>query len=101
MTSAIGWQSLVSVLIVLGLMVALAWLARRGAFRGLRSRGRAMAVETALPLGERRSLVVVEVEGRRLLLGLTPANVSFVTELTPGAARFEQELASRQGAQPA
>ena len=33
---------------------------------------RAIAVETAVPLGERRSLVIVAVEGRRLLLGLTP-----------------------------
>jgi flagellar biogenesis protein FliO len=31
-----------------------------------------MSVETALSLGERRSLVVVTVENRRLLLGLAP-----------------------------
>jgi flagellar biogenesis protein FliO len=38
-------------------------------------------VETAIPLGERRSLVIVSVEGRRLLLGLTTTNISLVTEL--------------------
>ena len=36
-----------------------------------------------VPLGDRRSLVIVSVEGRRLLLGLTPAQVSLVTELAP------------------
>ena len=34
-----------------------------------------------MPLGERRSLVIVSVEGRRLLLGLTPGQISMVTEL--------------------
>jgi flagellar biogenesis protein FliO len=33
-------------------------------------------VETAVPLGERRSLVIVSVEGRRILLGLTPGQIS-------------------------
>jgi flagellar biogenesis protein FliO len=42
-------------------------------------------VETAIPLGERRSLVIVSVEGRRLLLGLTSTNISLVTELRAGA----------------
>jgi flagellar biogenesis protein FliO len=36
-------------------------------------------------LGERRSLVIVSVEGRRLLLGLTPTSMSLVAEL-PSAA---------------
>jgi flagellar biogenesis protein FliO len=38
-------------------------------------------VETAVALGERRSLVIVSVEGRRLLLGLTPTTMQLVTEL--------------------
>jgi flagellar biogenesis protein FliO len=60
-------------------------------------------VEGAVPLGERRALMVVSVEGRRLLLGLTPMSVSLVTELAPqpppstgarpGDAPFEQTLA--------
>lgn len=74
-----------AVVIVLALVGTLAWLARRGAFASLQPRHRAIAVETAVPLGERRSLVVVAVEGRRLLLGLTPGQVSLVTELAPAA----------------
>ncbi|MGE3401577.1 MAG: flagellar biosynthetic protein FliO [Vicinamibacterales bacterium] len=86
----IGLQGLASVLLVLALVGALAWLARRGTFAALRRQGRPVAIETAVPLGERRSLVIVNVEGRRLLLGLTPASVSMVTELAPGA--FDQAL---------
>ena len=75
-------NSLLAIVIVLGLVGVLAWMARRGAFKTLQGRNRVVAVETAVPLGERRSLVVVAVEGRRLLLGLTPGQISLVTELS-------------------
>jgi flagellar protein FliO/FliZ len=88
--SGMGLQSFASVLIVLGLVAALAWFARRGAFHGLRPGAKSMSIETAMPLGERRSLVIVSVEGRRLLLGLTPTTVAMVTELA--APSFEKQL---------
>ena len=70
-----------AVLIVLGLVAALAWLLRRGSLGAFAGRGGAINVETAVALGERRSLVIVSVEGRRLLLGLTPTTMQLVTEL--------------------
>jgi len=79
--SGISYQSFLAVLVVLGLVGALAWLARRGAFTTLRGGNRPITVETAVPLGERRSLVIVCVEGRRILLGLTPGQISLVAEL--------------------
>jgi flagellar biosynthetic protein FliO len=75
----------VATLLVLGLVAALAWLVRRGPLAQLAARGKPVAVETAIPLGERRSLVIVAVEGRRLLLGMTPTTISLVTELRAGA----------------
>jgi len=79
--TGISLQSFLGVLIVLGLVGALAWLARRGAFANMGRGTRPITVETAVPLGERRSLVIVSVEGRRILLGLTPGQISMVTEL--------------------
>ena len=70
-----------AVLIVLGLVATLAWLLRRGSFGALTGRGGPISVETAVALGERRSLVIVWVGGRRLLLGLTPTTMQLVTEL--------------------
>jgi flagellar protein FliO/FliZ len=78
-------NGLLAVAIVLALVAALAWLARRGTFAGLTAKNRLVWVETAVPLGERRTLVVVAVEGRRLLLGLTPTQISLVTELSAAA----------------
>jgi flagellar protein FliO/FliZ len=82
-------NSSIAVLIVLALVAALAWLLRSGRLGPLRARGSAIAVETAISLGERRSLVIVSVEGRRLLLGVTSAQVSLVTELQ---ARAPEEV---------
>jgi flagellar protein FliO/FliZ len=80
-------NSFLAVLIVLGLVTVLAWLLRRGSLGALTGRGGPISVETAVALGERRSLVIVSVEGRRLLLGLTPTTMSLVTELqTPPVA---------------
>lgn len=76
----------VATLLVLALVAALAWLMRRGPLAQLAGRNKVVAVETAIPLGERRSLVIVAVEGRRLLLGMTPTSISLVTELRAGAA---------------
>jgi flagellar protein FliO/FliZ len=92
-------QSWLAVLIVLALVGALALLLRKGALGTLGRKGKVIQIETAVPLGDRRSLVIVAVEGRRLLLGLTPGQVSMVAELSalpelPPA--FEQHLDGRR-----
>ena len=79
-------QSFAAVLVVLALVGGLAWLLRRGAFASLRRGPRPIAVETAVPLGERRSLVIVAVEGRRILLGL-PAHHRIQVEADDRARR--------------
>ncbi len=82
-------NSFLAVGIVLALVAGLAWLVRRGTLGPLTGRGGPIVVETAVSLGERRSLVVVAVEGRRLLLGVAPTQVSLVTELAAAPVRSE------------
>ena len=77
---------LLAIGIVLALIGLLAWLVRRGHLPlGARAVRGGVSIESTVPLGERRSLVIVSVEGRRLMLGLTPMQVSLVTELAPTA----------------
>jgi flagellar protein FliO/FliZ len=83
------WRMLGALSVVLALLAGLAFLLRRVSITRRKSGG--LGVESALALGERRSLVVVTVEGRRLLLGLAPNYVSLVTELQPPAT-FDQAL---------
>lgn len=80
--------------VVIALLAATLWLLKRSA--GGRRGSRGFAVEAALPLGERRSLAIVTVEGRRLLLGLAPNHVSLVTELS-AAASFDEAVARATG----
>ena len=75
------WRAGFALIVVVGVLVAALWLLRRNA-PALRGK-RAMSIESALALGERRSLAIVSVEGRRLLVGLAPGQVSLVTELRP------------------
>jgi flagellar biogenesis protein FliO len=79
---AIG--SLVAVLGLLGLFV---WALRRGSLKlsSLAPKG-TIAIETAMSLGERRSIAIVGVDGRRLLIGLTPTTISFLSDLSPKAS---------------
>jgi flagellar protein FliO/FliZ len=79
-------RSLAAVVVVFGLLGTLAWAARRGRLGGLTRRNGPLRIESTVPLGDRRSLMVVTVEGRRLLLGLTPMQVTLVTELAADAA---------------
>lgn len=74
-------NSMLAALIVLAMAGAFYWLVRSGHLRRL-SRGSAINVETAASLGDRRQLVIVAVEGRRLLLGVTATQVTLVTELS-------------------
>jgi flagellar protein FliO/FliZ len=92
-----GLQAFAAIVLVLALVATLAWLVRRGTLRLPGSLKRqTMTIESATPLGERRSLVVVSVEGRRLLLGLTPTQVSLVTELaSPPPPSFDAALRDR------
>jgi flagellar biosynthetic protein FliO len=74
-------NGLIAVTVVLAVLAGCVWLVRTGRFGRFSARASAVAVETAISLGERRSLVIVAVEGRRLLLGVTGTQVSLVTEL--------------------
>ena len=87
MTTALLVRTFVSLAAVIGLLALLPWALRRGMARSGRSGARAlMSVETALPLGDRRSLAIVAVAGRRFLLGLTPSSVSLIAEVTAPAS---------------
>jgi len=81
--------SLAAVLALLGLFV---WALRRGSLKlsSLAPKG-TINIETATSLGDRRSIAIVGVEGRRVLIGLTPTTISFLTDLSPAASSAVNE----------
>ena len=89
--TGVGVRAVLTAFLVVGLLAALAYYLRRG-LPAARLR-QAVVVETAVSLGDRRSLVVVSVENRRLLIGMTQQHIALITELgaAEGAA-FPQTL---------
>jgi flagellar biogenesis protein FliO len=92
-SAALLARSLASLLVVVALLLLFIWGLRRGMLRvGPFAPRTNMVIETAMALGDRRSLVIVAVEGRRLLLGLSGGGISLLTDL---AASSEKEGMSR------
>lgn len=84
-TVVLGLRVVLSLAVVLGLVW---WLSRRNA--GTRVKAPTMSVVGRQSLGRHAGVAVVEVEGRRLLLGVTDQRVALLTEL-------DVPLPARQG----
>lgn len=70
----------VGLLLVTGLILMLAWLARRLGYQQYVG-GRAMSVVAQLPLGNREKAVLIAVGNKHMLLGVAPGRVSFLSEI--------------------
>ncbi len=83
-------RTVVSLGAVLALLAVFVWALRRGTIRlsSFAPKG-TIAIETATALGDRRQLAIVTVEGRRVLVGMTPTTISFIAELGRKAETVE------------
>ena len=82
---ASGWRAFGSMVLVLGLAGASLWgLKKYGRGRLPGSGGGKLRVEETLALGDRRFVSILEVEGERFLLALTPQSISLLSRLDPG-----------------
>ena len=89
-------RGLLAALVVMAVLAAAAWVFRRGVPGWTAARKASpVQIETAVSLGDRRSLVLVSVEGRRLLLGVTPSQVTLVTSLQDTPGSFDDVLERR------
>jgi flagellar protein FliO/FliZ len=68
-------QLLGSLLLVLGLIVALGWLSRRLHRFSPGTRNRALRMLDVLPVGTRERIALIEAGGQQLLIGLAPGRV--------------------------
>ncbi len=71
-----------SLLVVLGTLFALAWLARR--LRGIRAgNGPRIEILSETPLGPKERVVLLQVEGQRVLVGVGSGQLSALHVLPP------------------
>ena len=89
-------SSILAVLLSLGLVLALAWgalwLLRRFQDRSLgagrsREQGRVLRFSRALPLGPRERVVLIEIDGEEMLLGVTANTITELKRWPSSAAQ--------------
>ena len=80
----------VSLALVVGFILAAAWVVRRMPLGGLGRGNGPLKILAALPLGPRERLVLVEARGEELLIAVSPAGVFNV-----GAARGQPRAGTR------
>lgn len=95
--------SMALLLVVIAIVVTALWL-RRSRWGASLSRGKSLlSVKQSHALGQHEQVVIVEVTGRWLLLGVTPGGITLLTELDnrhdeaenippPSGGRFQQLL---------
>ncbi|WP_269900029.1 flagellar biosynthetic protein FliO [Paenalcaligenes faecalis] len=78
-----------SLVVVVVLIFFAAWVARRSGL--LRSKGQSIQIIATQSLGSRNSVVVIEIEQQRLVLGVTAQQITLLHTL-PKHADFEAQL---------
>lgn len=91
-------QLLLGLLLVVGLIFLLAWLLRRVQQIGPRS-GQVIKIVASQALGPRDRLVLVQVGGEQILLGLTPGRIASLHVLAEPVQPADGEPASTEFAQ--
>jgi len=64
---------------------ALVFLLAKKKARAARCRGGEMQVQSVLSLGMKEKLILVQVDDQRLLLGVTPQQITLISHLTPAS----------------
>ncbi|GAB4244013.1 MAG: hypothetical protein Kow00109_19930 [Acidobacteriota bacterium] len=88
------WRTVLGVLVVFALLALLYWAAARwGGRLGVAGRpsGRRIQLLERLPLGDRRSLMLVQVDEVLLLLGATQQNISCLAKVAKETAELQVE----------
>lgn len=85
-------QTAIWLLVIVGLILLLAWGVRRFTNIGPKSAG-AMRVLSALPVGNRERIALVQVGDRQILIGVAPGHVSTLHV-------FEENIVSQSAAAP-
>lgn len=73
-------QVVLALLFVLALLLLLAWVARRSGWLPGRAAQTGLRVAGSLRLNARHSLVVVDIEGKRLILGISPQQITLLDQ---------------------
>ncbi len=90
--SILSFQTFFAILLVFGLIFSLYILAQRFGPRLVGGgRTRLVRIVEAIPLGDKRNLVIIEVQGRRYLLGSTNQSITLLTDVDTEETGLQQK----------
>ncbi len=89
---------IISLLVVVCVILAAAWLARRTPFGAATRRSGPLKLIATLPLGPKERLVLVEADGCEVLIGVSPAGICAVPRHT--GARVASSTTDIEATQP-
>jgi flagellar protein FliO/FliZ len=69
--------------LIIGLILAAAWVAKRTGFAGKNTGARGLKVTASTAVGPRERVVIVTVDDARLVLGVTPTQINLLHKLPP------------------
>ncbi len=89
-------EAAASLLLVLGMIIGLAWVTRRFGLTPI-AKGNAVRIIGGVSLSSRERAVLLEVEGKRILVGVAPGQVTPLLQLddetpVPQTTTFAQDL---------
>ncbi|WP_175956566.1 flagellar biosynthetic protein FliO [Burkholderia sp. BCC0405] len=93
-------QTLVGLAVVIGLVFACAWLARRFGFQHARHGG-PLKIVSSVAVGAKESATIVEIGDTWLVLGVAPGNVRLLHTLPAGSAAATATAAAASADAPA
>ena len=77
-----GVKTIAMLFLVLGLLVCVLYFMKRFMFKGQDPKGNILIkVVSSLHLSPKEKIQVIEVSGERIVLGITPGNISFLTKV--------------------
>lgn len=94
--SASNWlYSLLTLALIVGLILALAWVTKRAG--GIKTMGgRDIKVLSAMPVGSRERIALIEVKGKQIVVGLTANSVNHLHTFSDEELNAYEEMSRTQ-----
>jgi flagellar protein FliO/FliZ len=96
-----GIKTTAMLFLVLGLLVLVLYFMKKFLFKGRDSKGNVfIKVVSSLYLSPKERIEVIDVEGERIVLGITPGNISFLTKIGPTKDKEKEFIEQRYDYKP-
>ena len=96
-----GIKTMAMLFLVLGFLVFVLYFMKRFLYKGRDSKGNVfIKVVSSLHLSPKERIEVIDVSGERIVLGITPGNINFLTKIGPSKDQENEFIEQRYDYNP-